>query len=66
MAEVELSILQRQCLSRRLSADALETEIAAWESGRNALEGKVNWQFTAADARIKLRRLYPQLPGGKF
>lgn len=65
MAEIELSVLQRQCLSRRLSASALDREISAWESGRNALSGQIHWQFTAADARVRLRRLYPKLPDEK-
>jgi len=62
IAEIELSVLHRQCLNRRLAdAAAVERETAAWESERNAAHKKVNWQFTTADARIKLRRLYPQL-----
>lgn len=60
MAEIELGILQRQCLDRRLPDRAtVETEVAAWQQDRNAAECCVNWQFTTADARIKLRRLYP-------
>ncbi len=62
MAEIELSALGRQCLSRRLARqDTLERRVAAWEAARNAAGTKVNWQFTTADARIKLRRLYPSL-----
>ena len=62
MAEIELSVLQRQCLSRRIEdVEALAREVAAWEEERNASEAKIHWQFTTADARIKLRRLYPQL-----
>jgi hypothetical protein len=62
IAEVELSVLQRQCLNRRLEdVAALEREATAWQDERNAAEVKVHWQFTTADARIKLRRLYPQL-----
>jgi hypothetical protein len=62
LAETELSVLARQCLSRRMGdASLLACEVAAWEQARNALEAKIHWQFTSADARIKLRRLYPQL-----
>jgi len=62
IAEIELSVLQRQCLSRRIeNADVLAREVSAWQEARNATQAKVNWQFTAADARVKLRRLYPQL-----
>jgi hypothetical protein len=62
VAEVELSVLQRQCLSRRVEdAASLEREVLAWQEARNASEAKIVWQFTTADARIKLRRLYPTL-----
>jgi hypothetical protein len=60
MAEIELSILQRQCLDRRLGERAtLEREVAAWTAARNAADRRITWRFTTADARIKLRRLYP-------
>ena len=60
MAETELSILSRQCLDRRIeSKDSLTCEVAAWENDRNLRERKIDWQFTTADARIKLKRLYP-------
>jgi hypothetical protein len=60
MAEIELSVLSRQCLDRRIeSMEELKREVAAWEQGRNERQVVVNWQFTTADARIKLRRLYP-------
>jgi DDE superfamily endonuclease len=60
MAEIELSILARQCLDRRISDFAtLETEVAAWEEQRNQTPTWVDWRFTTADARIKLLRLYP-------
>jgi len=60
MAETELGILSRQCLDRRIEDRArLTREIAAWECERNMMQCKVHWQFTTADARIKLRRLYP-------
>jgi len=60
MAETELSILCRQCLDRRIACRVkMTTEIATWEHERNANESTIDWQFTTADARIKLRRLYP-------
>jgi hypothetical protein len=60
MAETELGILSRQCLDRRIGErQLLTTEVAAWETDRNNAECKVHWHFTTADARIKLRRLYP-------
>jgi hypothetical protein len=62
MAECELSVLGRQCLSRRIeSQQLLTTAVADWEQPRNAAEVKVDWQFRTADARIKLKRLYPTL-----
>jgi len=60
MAEIELGILGRQGLDRRIpSREKLEHEVAAWQHRRNASHAKVDWQFTTADARIKLKRLYP-------
>jgi len=60
MAEIELSVLARQCLDRRIeSAEELRREVRAWEKDRNESGVEVRWQFTTADARIKLRRLYP-------
>ncbi len=62
MAEIEIGIMHRQCLNRRIDdATTLRREVAAWESDRNRRASKVNWRFTAADARIKLRRLYPSM-----
>jgi hypothetical protein len=62
IAESELSVLARQCLDRRIADKAtLEQEAAAWEARRNAVGITVDWQFTTADARIKLKRLYPVL-----
>jgi hypothetical protein len=53
-----------QCLDRRIpDRETLEREVAAWEAERNALGGPVKWQFTAEDARIKLKRLYPSIDG---
>jgi len=62
MAEIELGILGRQCLSRRIdNVNDLRREAKAWNVARNAAGTKVNWQFATEDARIKLRRLYPSI-----
>src|SRR5215217_6654883 len=62
LAEIELSALGRQCLSRRIArADTLKHQVAAWEMERNAGSVRVQWQFTTHDARVKLRSLYPSL-----
>ena len=62
MAEIELSVLSNQCLDRRIpDKETLIREVAAWEKERNQGECKVNWQFTAKNARIKLKRLYPSI-----
>jgi hypothetical protein len=62
IAEIELSRLTRQCLDRRIDdLDLLNTELTAWQNTTNADQRQVDWQFTANDARIKLRHLYPQL-----
>jgi hypothetical protein len=62
MAEIELSVLSRQCLNRRIGDKAtLEREVATWTTTRNESGTTVAWRFTTADARIKLRRLYPSL-----
>jgi hypothetical protein len=62
VAEIELSVLARQCLERRIeTAEALRGEVAAWEEPRNDRAAAVQWRFTTADARIKLRHLYPPL-----
>jgi len=62
MAEIELSALARQCLSRRIGTqEELEREVHAWQHSRNEEAITVNWRFTTADARIKLKRLYPSL-----
>lgn len=62
MAETELSVLGRQCLDRRIDNQAaLSGEVAAWERRRNEAEVTVEWRFTTADARIKLKRLYPSI-----
>jgi hypothetical protein len=62
MAEIELSVLSRQCLGRRIETkEELEREVAAWERERNNRGVPIRWRFTTADARIKLRRLYPTI-----
>jgi len=59
MAEIELSVLTRQCLDRRIeNIEVIRQEVQAWEQSRNNKISKVNWQFTTEDARIKLSRLY--------
>lgn len=62
MAEIELAALSRQCLSRRLPDHATLTgEVAAWEERRNSTPCTISWRFTTADARIKLKHLYPSI-----
>jgi len=62
MAESELSVLSSQCLDRRIPDQrVLKDEVEAWEADRNNKHAKANWQFATADARVKLRRLYPAL-----
>ncbi len=62
IAEIELSVLGRQCLSRRIpDLDGLVEAVATWEERRNRMGGKVDWRFTTQDARIKLRKLYPSI-----
>ena len=60
MAEIEIGIMSRQCLSDYLAnKDKIEAEVLAWCTKRNSNNSKVDWQFTTSDARIKLKRLYP-------
>jgi transposase len=62
LAELELSVLARQCLDRRIpDRESLSQEVNAWQQQRNAAVVKVNWHFTTADARIKLKRLYQSI-----
>ena len=62
MAEIELSVLHRQCLNARIpDQHTLMQKIAAWQDRRNASASTVNWRFTTADARIKLESLYPSI-----
>jgi DDE superfamily endonuclease len=62
MAEIEFSVLNRQCLNRRISSqETLIQEVEAWEQQRNQTSSPVDWQFTTEDARIKLTKLYPSI-----
>jgi hypothetical protein len=62
MAEIELSVLTRQCLDERIpDKTTLEQEVASWEQERNTSGATVDWRFTTSDARIKLKRLYPSI-----
>ena len=61
MAEIELNVLTRQCLARRIpDKQSLINKTNAWQSKRNGKQAKIDWQFTAEDARIKLKHLYPK------
>jgi len=60
MAEIEFSALSRQCLNRRIpTQEKLMQEVVAWETARNSSTMGCDWQFTTAEARIKLKKLYP-------
>ena len=60
VAEVELNVMIRQCLNRRIDCiEVLRREVAAWQASRDRIQAKVDWQFTTDDARVKLKRLYP-------
>jgi len=62
MAEIEMSVLSRQCLAERMdNVKRLEKEATAWAEKRNAKGAKVDWRFTTDDARIKLKKLYPSI-----
>ncbi|MCH7658033.1 MAG: IS630 family transposase [Bacteroidetes bacterium] len=62
MAEIELNVLQGQCLSRRIDKiDKVKKEIKAWEESRNNKKARIDWQFKTKNARIKLKRLYPSI-----
>ena len=64
IAEIELNVLTRQCLDRRIPDLAtLRAEMKAWEAGRRGDASRVDWQFTAKDARVRLKSLYPPVPG---
>jgi hypothetical protein len=62
MAEIELSVLGRQCLDRRMAEfERLQTEVRAWVKDRNQKRTWIDWRFTTKDARVKLKRLYPSI-----
>ena len=62
IAEIELSVLKRQCLNRRIpQMEQIRSEVRSWNDERNKRQETVDWQFTTEDARIKLKRLYPKL-----
>jgi hypothetical protein len=62
MAEIELSVLARQCLDQRIpDRESLAGEVGAWEAERNAVESSIDWRFTSEQARIKLKHLYPEI-----
>ncbi len=64
MAEIELNVLMRQCLNRRIdNIKTMEEEVEAWQQDRNNKEATINWQFTNDKARVKLKRLYPTISG---
>jgi len=61
IAEIELSVMTKQCLNRRIdNISSLQQELADWETARNNMQKGVDWQFTTPNARVKLKRLYPQ------
>lgn len=62
MAEIEMNVLTKQCLNRRIDKiNTVKTEVRAWQNHRNNKKVKIKWQFTADQARIKLHRLYPSI-----
>lgn len=64
MAEIELHVLNGQCLNRHIATmEKIKEEVEAWQSNRDNKNAKINWQFTTKDARVKLKRLYPSTHG---
>jgi hypothetical protein len=62
MAEIELNVLTKQCLNRRIGeVNEMKEEVEAWQNARNNKNAKIDWQFTTKNARIKLKRLYPSI-----
>ena len=62
MAEIEINVMVGQCLNRRIdNVETVRSEVAAWQQRRDNLQAKINWQFTTTDARVKLKRLYPEI-----
>ncbi len=65
MAEIEIGVLSRQCLDRRIpDQETMKTEVEAWQERRNAADTKVRWRFRTDDARIGLKSLYPDIQHG--
>ena len=65
MAEIEIGAMVRQCVDRRIpDRDSMRREVEAWQQRRNRESVRVDWRFTTADARIKLKTLYPSIQGG--
>jgi hypothetical protein len=62
MAEIELNVLTKQCLNRRIdNMETIKDEVQAWQAHRNGKKAAINWRFTTKDARIKLKKLYPTI-----
>ncbi len=62
MAEIELHVLNGQCLNRHIpTMDKIQKKVVAWKTNRNNKKSKINWQFTNKQARVKLKRLYPSI-----
>jgi hypothetical protein len=62
MAEIELNVLTKQCLNRRIDkVNTVKTEVKAWQNHRNNKKAKIKWQFTTDQARVKLHRHYPSI-----
>ena len=62
MAEIEINVMVRQCLNRRIAdIETVRREVAAWQAHRDQLNARIDWQFTTDQARIKLKRLYPSI-----
>jgi hypothetical protein len=62
MAEIELNVLTKQCLNRRIdNMDTIKDEVKAWQACRNSMKSVINWRFSTRDARIKLKKLYPTI-----
>ena len=62
MAEIELQVLNKQCLNRHISTmESIKEQVDAWKTNRDNKNSKINWQFTNKEARFKLRRLYPSI-----
>ena len=60
MAEIEINVMVRQCLNRRIAdIETVRSEVSAWQSSRDQIKATINWQFTTETARTKLKRLYP-------